>query len=93
MRVRWLAKSIADLERISEYLWKSVPASAEWILQTIYDEARSLAEMPYKGRVTDSQEIRQITLRDVRYRITYRIKEDAVQILRVRHTSQKPLIH
>jgi len=93
MDVRWVAKAANDLERISMYLWEDAPASAEWIVLAIYDAAESLAEMPYKGRVVGEADMRELTLRDIHYRITYRVAKDTVYILRIRHTAQKPLAH
>jgi plasmid stabilization system protein ParE len=90
MEVRWLSKSAADMEHISNYLWENAPAAAERVMQSLYDGVESLAQMPHRGRPYRSG-MRQLPLLDWNYLVTYKVVAETVQILRVRHMARKPL--
>lgn len=91
MKVRWLASAAADLESISEYLHANTPAVAETIILRLYDGVSSLGSMPYKGNPHGTRGLRRITFDKDPYTATYRIVNDTIQVLRIRHTSRRPL--
>jgi toxin ParE1/3/4 len=91
MKVRWLSSAAADLESISEYLHANAPAVAERILRRLFDGVNSLEAMPYKGSLHGKRGMRRLTFPKDPYIATYSIVGDAVHVLRIRHTSRRPL--
>lgn len=90
MRVRWSHRALERAEEIADQIVDERPnAAADW-MDGLFDLARSLAHMPERGRVVP--EIGRADIRELQYRgyrVVYRVKEDQVGILTIRHARQR----
>jgi toxin ParE1/3/4 len=92
MRIRWTPSAANDLENISKYLTANRPEFAHDTVVRLYEAALSLKSMPYRGRPGAHLTTRELIVPDLPYLIGYRVNEDAVEILRIRHGAQRPEI-
>ena len=91
MRIQYRARSLADIDDIINYLEKRSPSGAANVLHAIFAGVQSIAENPYAWPATDDPDIRVLILRRYSYKIFYTILDQrTVEIIHVRHTSQRP---
>lgn len=90
MRVRYTPEAFADRERIFDYLHERSPGGAHRVLASIREAARLLGEHPHSGYNTDIADIRVMFITRYPYKIFYRVRDDVVEILHIRHTSRRP---
>jgi len=84
--LRWTVTAWRDLEEIADYIARDSPYYAASFVRKVRDEARSLCDLAERGRVVP--ELDDPTIREVfihRYRIIYRVTDDAVHLLGVIH--------
>ena len=60
------------------------------VLRVIESTVRFLREHPYASEQTDYPPVRMKVVVRYRYKIFYRIREDLIEILHVRHGSRRP---
>jgi toxin ParE1/3/4 len=90
MQVRWTQPAVADLTGIFEYLSEHQSSDlAERVIRTLFEAAESLGAMPKKGRPGREPDTRELVIQRYPYIVFYTLKEDALEILRVLHTSRK----
>ena len=89
MRVRWTGPATQDLTRIVEYIRKDSSPNALRVARTIYAGVASLRTMPERGRIGEAPNTRELVFSPLPYVAVYEIVHDQVQVLRIRHTSQK----
>ena len=92
MRIRFAPRARRDLEEIREYLQTRSPAGARNILRAIRSAVRFVGEQPFGSQQTDDPALRVKVVLGYRYKIFYRIREDIIEIVHVRHTSRRPWI-
>jgi toxin ParE1/3/4 len=87
-RVIWTAEAIENLEAVGTYIEAFNPAAAARIVQRLVRLAESLAEFSERGRnVGDGR--REMTIVPP-YVLRYRVDDDRVLILRIRHGAREP---
>jgi toxin ParE1/3/4 len=93
MRVRYNAKALAQLEGILSYIENENPAAAVAFSERLQRLSRLVAQFPLMGRPTDRPGVRILGIPDHRYVVFYRIlaDRDEIRILRIRHTSRRPI--
>ena len=89
MRVRYTPEAFADRERILEYLKVRSPGGSRNVAISIRDAVAQLGEHPHSGYRTDNPDVRVKFVVRYPYKIFYRVRDDAVEILHVRHTSRR----
>jgi addiction module RelE/StbE family toxin len=90
----WTPKASAELKKAFEYISQDSPTNALKVISTIVDIADKIALQPEKFPVDKYKKNNDGTWRafeKYRYRISYHIMENAIHIVRMRHTSQSPL--
>jgi plasmid stabilization system protein ParE len=90
MKVRYSPRALGDIERISEYLAERSPSGAQHVLEDIYAAIEFIANQPEASESTDNPTIRVKIVLRYRYKIFYRVSNDSVDIVHVRHTSRRP---
>ncbi len=90
MKVRFTPQAFADRESIFEYLRERSPGGARRVLASIRDAVRLLSEYPYSGYKTNDPEVRVKFLVQYPYKIFYRVRNEVVEIVHIRHTSRRP---
>jgi len=89
MKVRYTPEAFSDRERILEYLQERSPSGARNVATSIREATARLCEQPHSGYRTDNPEVRVMFIVRHPYKIFYRVRDDAVEILHIRHTSRR----
>jgi toxin ParE1/3/4 len=89
MRVKWLRKAIINLSTEAEYIAQENPQAASDFIRTVISSVDRLSEFPNIGRPGRVFGTRELVITNFPYIIPYRVKDEAIQILRVFHTSRK----
>jgi addiction module RelE/StbE family toxin len=87
-RIRWAPAAAYDLESISNYLREHHPSLTQPTIRKLYDTARSLKQMPYRGRIGQKEGTRELVLAPLPYIIVYGVEPEIVHVFRVIHTSE-----
>jgi plasmid stabilization system protein ParE len=86
--VTYSARALADLERLSEFLAREDPVSAQEAIENIVDAVLVLVRHPFIGRIARGQ-LRELVISRGRtgYVALYRVSavEQRVEVLAVRH--------
>ena len=89
MQVKWLRLALADLEKAVDYVAQANPDAAEKTAARIWEATQMLADHPEIGRSGRVPNTRELFVPETSYIVPYRVVGNAVQILRVLHTSRK----
>jgi toxin ParE1/3/4 len=89
MRVRYTPEAFSDRESILEYLRERSPGGARKVAAIIREAVAQLGEQPHSGYRTDNPEVRVMFVVRYPYKIFYRVRDDVVEILHIRHTSRR----
>jgi toxin ParE1/3/4 len=89
VRVRWLRTALANLDAEAEYIAEDNPAAAGRVVQRIFRAVNLLRENPAMGRAGRVAGTRELVVAETPYIIPYRVRGDAVEILRVFHAARK----
>jgi toxin ParE1/3/4 len=91
MRIVFSETALADLDQIFKYLASNYPALIEPVEQRINSVLARLQEWPESARrVTQRTNTRVVPLIRYPYRIFYRLTDDAIVVVHIRHTSREP---
>jgi addiction module RelE/StbE family toxin len=88
-RVVWAPQALEDVLAIRTFLSRDAPDYADFLVERIIATVRRLETHPRSGRVVP--EIGSPLLRELilgRYRIVYRLRRDAAEILTVFHAAR-----
>ena len=87
--IHWRPQAISDLIRIARHIATRSPINANKVFIQVQAKAAALATYPNMGRAG-----RRKGTRDWRYTaisiVVYRVTGQAVEIIRVKHTSRQP---
>ena len=89
MRVRWLLQALLDLDEAEAYIALDNPAIAAEVVVRIIRTVSLLKEQPGIGRAGRVPDTKELVIPNTPYIVPYRVKDDAIQVLRVYHTSRK----
>lgn len=90
MKVRYTSRAFRDREEILTYLQARSPSGARNVLGRFEAAATLLSEQPLAGISTDVPDVRVLFVGRYPYKLFYRIHDDTVEILHIRHTSRIP---
>lgn len=85
MKLRWTRPALADLVEAQNFIARDNPAAAQAVAQRIWDAAAKLCDNPNIGRAGHVAATLEWVVTDTPYLIVYRVKNEAVEILRVWH--------
>jgi toxin ParE1/3/4 len=89
MRVFWSPLAIDRASEIAGYIAVDNPDAARNWINTIFTKVEELKNFPESGRIvpeTNNKSIRELIYGN--YRIIYRVEENALSVLTVRHGKQ-----
>lgn len=89
MKVLWLAAALAELDRVYDFIAQDNPAVARSVFKRIRKASERLQRFPDSGRPGQLPGTREIVVVGLPFVIVYRRTHDAVEILRVFHTSRE----
>lgn len=81
--------ALGQVQEIVDYIKSDKPGAAERWADAVFDLVEGLAALPQKGRVVPEagrEEIRELLFGN--YRIIYRVDEELISVLAVRHGYQ-----
>lgn len=89
MRVRWLKRSLLDLDAAEVYIAQDDPQAAATVILRIIRAVSLLQEQPGLGRAGRVPGTKELLVPNTPYIVPYRVKDEVVQILRVYHSARK----
>jgi toxin ParE1/3/4 len=89
VRVRWLRTALANLDAEAEYIAEDNPSAARSVVKKILRAVDLLKKNPAMGRAGRVAGTRELVVPETPYIIPYRVRGDAVEILRVFHAARK----
>lgn len=89
MRVKWLRRALENLDDEATYIAKDSPRMAQDFVRHLHASAARLAEYPDMGRSGRINGTRELVITRFSYVLPYRVRKDAIEILRVFHTARK----
>jgi toxin ParE1/3/4 len=89
MRIRWLRKALRNLDEEATHIAADDIAAARLVVRRIFEAVDQLIEQPAAGRHGRVPGTRELVVRNTRYIVPYRVRGDAMEILRVFHTSRR----
>lgn len=89
MRLRWLRTALRNLDEEAAHIAADDRAAARLVVARVLEAVTQLADQPGLGRPGRVPGTRELIVARTRYVVPYRVKRDAVEILRVFHTSRR----
>jgi toxin ParE1/3/4 len=89
VRIKWLARALANLETEARYIARDKPLAAVRIVQTINDTIDLLQHHAALGRPGRVAGTRELVIPGTPYIVPYRVRDGEIQILRVFHGARK----
>jgi addiction module RelE/StbE family toxin len=89
MKIIWTPRAADDLEYVVHEISADQPDAAVRVASRIYDHVLMLADLPHMGRKGALPGTRELVFNPWPYIAVYRVSEDAVRILRIRHGAQQ----
>ena len=92
IRLEWSDPAVADLENIHDYLARDSTEYADAVIEQLIVSVERLKAFPESGRLvpeaTGIKHVRELIVPP--YRVIYRSRKPAVQVLVVVHTAKEP---
>jgi toxin ParE1/3/4 len=89
VHVKWLQAARANLIAVSEYISQDSPDAAARTVATIVKAVETLERFPTLGRPGRISDTRELVVPGTPYIVLYRVRGDAVQLIRIFHASRK----
>jgi toxin ParE1/3/4 len=94
MKIVWTPRFQAHLRREFGFLRERNPAAAVSEIQRVINVAQRLEQFPNSGRAWRAPGRLELVVPGSRYVVVYRIRDDAIDVLALLHTSRKlPPLH
>jgi plasmid stabilization system protein ParE len=93
MKPIYSRRALADLDGIADYYASAAsPAVAREIGQRLAEVVAHICQTPLAAPIlTQRTGVRAIPVVSYPFRIFYRVRSDGIEIVRIRHTSRRPL--
>jgi toxin ParE1/3/4 len=88
LKIRWTLPATNNLQNIFRYIAADNEKAAHGMMERIHTAIERVAEMPYSARAGKRAGTRELVVPGTPYIVLYRIREEAIQILRVFHGAQ-----
>ena len=89
LEIRWLKRALANLGAEAAFIALDNPAAAARVVDTIARTVELLARNPGLGRPGRVEGTRELVVANTPYLVPYRVRNNAVEILRVFHGARK----
>ncbi len=90
MRLSYTPQALVELERVLEYLTERSPRGAQSVRQRLRTMIGFVAQHPFAGVELRGRGLRRIAAVPYPYVVVYRVKDDEVIIIGVRHAARDP---
>jgi toxin ParE1/3/4 len=85
LKLRWTRPALADLVEAQNYIARENPSAAQALAQKVWDASENLCNHPGMGRTGHVEGTREWVVSDTPYLIVYRVRDEALEILRIWH--------
>jgi toxin ParE1/3/4 len=85
VRISWTTGAIRQLDRIHAFYAELAPHAAAKLYQKIQAATQRLEMFPESGRLSSDGAFREVIVPGCDFIVAYRVKDDAVEIIRVYH--------
>jgi len=89
VRVKWLHTALANLDAEAEFIARENPAAAGRVVAAINRAVERLRRYPALGRPGRVIGTRELIVPGTPYIVPYRVRNDAVEVLRVFHAARQ----
>ncbi|MBU2760744.1 type II toxin-antitoxin system RelE/ParE family toxin [Acidithiobacillus sulfurivorans] len=89
MQIKFVRKALRDLDDEAAYIATYSPQAAQQFMAAVHQCTGLLGTYPAMGRPGRVSGTRELVMTDHPYILPYRVRDDAVEILRVFHSRQK----
>lgn len=89
MRVEWLRKALLNLDEEATFIAAEDPKAASLVVERILIAVAALKDQPALGRPGRVPGTRELVVQNTRFIVPYRVRGEAIEILRVFHTSRR----
>lgn len=89
MLVRWSPEAADDLERIALHIKQDSPETARRVALKLFEGVGRLRDFPESARAGRVEGTRELVYPGLPFLAVYRIRGDAVEILRILHGRQR----
>jgi plasmid stabilization system protein ParE len=89
MRVRYTLRARNYLDAIYRYLDERSSIAAQSVKRAIERRISRLADFPLMGPATEEPGVHELTIIRYPYKVYYRIEENEVRIVHIRHTARR----
>ena len=91
MQVDWLRTALRNLDDEATYIAQDSPRAAQLVVGRVLSTVAQLADQPGLGRPGRVPGTREWVVAKTRYIVPYRVRGNRVQVLRVFHSSRRPV--
>lgn len=89
VRVKWTRTALKNLDMEAEYIARDNIAASVRVVTRIQEATKKLSDNPAIGRPGRIAGTRELLISNTPYIVPYRVREGAIEILRVLHSSRK----
>ena len=89
MRLAWTESALSDLRALRAYIAEHDPEAASKVALAILDGVERLTDFPASGRPGRLPDTRELVIPGSRYLVIYRVKDEALEVLRVLHSARR----
>ena len=89
MIIKWLDDAIDDLQALRQYIAQDKPSAANRLAKRILNTVNLLPEQSGMGRPGRVLGTRELLVSSTPYIVPYRVKNNAIEILRVLHVAME----
>ncbi len=91
MQIKWLRTALRNLDDEATYIAQDSPRAAQQVVDRVLSAVAQLADQPGLGRPGRVPGTRELVVAKTRYIVPYRVRGNRVEVLRVFHTSRRPM--
>lgn len=88
MTIKWTKRAVGNLESVLDYIARDNERAAVQFRVFIIDKVAVLEQHPHMGRTCDVRGARELVIHE-NYIVVYRVRNEALEILRIRHARRK----
>jgi toxin ParE1/3/4 len=88
MAIHWTKRAVRNFESVLDYIARDNELAAVKFKDFIIDKVAVLEQHPHMGRACDVQGARELVIHE-NYLVVYRVRNEALEILRIRHARRK----
>jgi addiction module RelE/StbE family toxin len=89
VHIEWLRAALDNLNTVAEYISRDNPVAAAHTVATIVNAVEKLKRFPASGRPGRVPGTRELVVPGTSYIVPYRVRGDAVELVRVFHAARK----